>query len=901
VGVSVFGERRKRESDTAYLGITTSWENRNADKPVLHVMLMSIEKYQHAGRGGIGNLRFTTADADALGELFTEQKRGNLYRDVQIHQYTDSDITKEGFQKAFADLAGTVRREDNFVFFFAGHGFVDKGSGDFFFIPWDSVGFFDNPMERNIVMDDLVSGITSVHAANSLVLLDTCQSGTLLESGDTAFEKLIRQLGQKAILTATMGNQDAIESVSLGHGIFTMSLMDSYEHRLENRYSTVADIIAFTRTDVPDKFTALMEAARRGINVVEITLPETQKPMAHMPAGNFEVFDRYTEPRVVEIRSITAGKLSIFGVPEESVEIAANGSVKKRLSEGTYQLTMEYENGQLETREVTVRNDPKNLNKLGPLDTEGRLVQFNRVFATFIRNQITATAALPAYDYKANAERLYKRGIESPEYKKFTRALQEMAHYEKTTYADRTLYLIYGAHRNPQHIRNMAKVFDEQNVAENARQWLFLLDGYYNESVADYSSYAEIEYAAQSARAWQIPALNIMPAYNDPAAAEGLFTSKPGSEKGMFFLVMFGMQLGEIKYTEGVGYDESKIRSELNRYIQLCRSRNIPFNMGKLNALFPIDNEKYEKTADECWDILEEERQKIARKNLQNALARYPNATNILVYSGNDHINMYKTTAAARPPERPVGPDMVRINGGTFTMGSPVDENKYDTQHTVTVKSFYIGRTEVTQKDYKDVMGTNPSLFEGDNLPVEMVSWYDAIEYCNKRSQKEGLTPAYIINKNQTDPNNKNEDDTVKWTVTWNRNASGYRLPTEAEWEYACRAGTTTTYNTGSEVTNNIGWYRANSDVKTHPVGQKTANAWGLYDMHGNVWEWCWDWHGNYSGGPQTDPTGAVSGYSRVDRGGSWFFTPDFARSGSRGTEAPHYHGHNNGFRVARN
>jgi len=219
----------------------------------------------------------------------------------------------------------------------------------------------------------------------------------------------------------------------------------------------------------------------------------------------------------------------------------------------------------------------------------------------------------------------------------------------------------------------------------------------------------------------------------------------------------------------------------------------------------------------------------------------------------------------------------VRINGGTFTMGSPANEpGRYDDnegpQHQVTVGSFTMGKYEVTQKEYEEVMGTNPSNFKGDNLPVEFVSWFDAVEYCNKRSQKEGLTPAYTINGRD---------------VTWNRSANGYRLPTEAEWEYACRAGTTTAYNTGASITDNTGWYKDNSDEKTHPVGQKSANAWGLYDMHGNVAEWCWEW--------------ADSGAFPVKRGGGWRSPARFVRSAYRSTYTRGGRGYDVGFRVARN
>ncbi|MCL2805461.1 MAG: SUMF1/EgtB/PvdO family nonheme iron enzyme [Treponema sp.] len=239
--------------------------------------------------------------------------------------------------------------------------------------------------------------------------------------------------------------------------------------------------------------------------------------------------------------------------------------------------------------------------------------------------------------------------------------------------------------------------------------------------------------------------------------------------------------------------------------------------------------------------------------------------------------------------QRPVPDNMVRINGGTFTMGSPANEpGRYDDeiQRQVTVNSFYMGKYQVTQKEYQEVMGTNPSHFKGDNLPVETVSWFNAVEYCNKLSQREGLTPAYTVNGEN---------------VTWNINANGYRLPTEAEWEYACRAGTTTAYNTGANISDSTGWYRDNSNSRTHPVGHKRANAWGLFDMHGNVWEWCWDWYGTYPSGAQNNPTGAVSGSYRVLRGGSWYDSATNTRSAYRlNYYFPYSRGDFLGFRLVR-
>jgi len=268
----------------------------------------------------------------------------------------------------------------------------------------------------------------------------------------------------------------------------------------------------------------------------------------------------------------------------------------------------------------------------------------------------------------------------------------------------------------------------------------------------------------------------------------------------------------------------------------------------------------------------------------------------------------------AKPPE-----NFVLVKGGPF---KNTKSNYYD--KGVAVSDFYIGKFLVTQKEWTDVMGGNPSKFRGDNLPVEMVNWYDAIEYCDKRSIREGLEPYYSIDKNKKDPNNRPDPDagdldTIKWTVTANPGANGYRLPSEAEWEYAAGGGQMSLSYTyaGSNDIDEVAWYWRNSGDKelhgfwnwpalqqnhnqTKPVGSKKPNELGLYDMSGNVREWCWDWFGDLEA-KGTDPKGSPRGFRRVWRGGGWMGADFCTESAYRGSLAANGAGPDQGFRVCRN
>ena len=197
--------------------------------------------------------------------------------------------------------------------------------------------------------------------------------------------------------------------------------------------------------------------------------------------------------------------------------------------------------------------------------------------------------------------------------------------------------------------------------------------------------------------------------------------------------------------------------------------------------------------------------------------------------------------------------------GAAHAAGAGSDEGDVDAKpaHKLTIGAFLMDAHEVTQEDYERIMGANPSRRKGPKNPVEQVTWSAAIKFCNARSAKEGVTGCYELKTGQC-----------------NFAANGYRLPTEAEWEYACRAGSSTAYWFGdrADQLRSFAWFEGDSDGKPHPVGQKRANAWGLYDMSGNVWEWCNDWYGPkyYRNSPTENPHGPETGEKRVLRGGAW-------------------------------
>jgi len=263
---------------------------------------------------------------------------------------------------------------------------------------------------------------------------------------------------------------------------------------------------------------------------------------------------------------------------------------------------------------------------------------------------------------------------------------------------------------------------------------------------------------------------------------------------------------------------------------------------------------------------------------------------------------------------------MVFIPGNRFMMGSPDDEPERlaeeGPRHAVVVHSFFMARTAVSFAEYdafckatKHPRAHDPGWGRG-NRPVVNVDWYDAIAYCNWKSDREGFSRVYLLAPTVHDPLNKSPDDQKRWLVVKNPHTDGYRLPTEAEWEYAARAGSQTIFYTGSNISTDQANYDGNLPYSNHskgesrqqtlPVGSLPANPFGLHDIVGNVWQWCQDWDGPYTAGDVTNPEGARQGEKRSIRGGSWFDYARYLRSAYRLAAVPDFGNIDLGFRVVR-
>jgi formylglycine-generating enzyme required for sulfatase activity len=344
----------------------------------------------------------------------------------------------------------------------------------------------------------------------------------------------------------------------------------------------------------------------------------------------------------------------------------------------------------------------------------------------------------------------------------------------------------------------------------------------------------------------------------------------------------------------GLGFQQGWFESRATKLVKEARelfaNKQIALSLTRLKNVAKIDplNREATKLKEEIGKYyLTIGDQQFARKNYSQSIGQYQKAAPLLPdnagISGKisqakqqiaaiEKARQEKARNEAEARQKPIDSfNMVYVKGGTFQMGSNSGDSDEKPVHSVRVSNFYIGKYEVTQKQWKAIMGGNPSNWKGDNLPVENVSWNDVQEFLRKLNAKTG---------------------------------GNFRLPTEAEWEYACRGGTRSAHYkyAGSNNASEVAWYSGNSGSKTHPVGQKQANELGLYDMSGNVWEWCSDWYSKdyYKNSPSSNPRGPNGGTSRVYRGGSCYRDAGGLRVADRSGNTPDNRYSGLGFRLAR-
>lgn len=293
-------------------------------------------------------------------------------------------------------------------------------------------------------------------------------------------------------------------------------------------------------------------------------------------------------------------------------------------------------------------------------------------------------------------------------------------------------------------------------------------------------------------------------------------------------------------------------------------------------------------------------------------------AVGLIIYNTDEQSLQINTGTVSQPSwsglsvTQPLAPSLTTLPGGTFDMGCTTGDlncqSDESPQHSVALSRFQISDGEVTQAQWQSLMGSNPSSFVSPvcpQCPVEQVSWYDALVYCNRLSEAQGLSPCYFSDASYTQVYGKSGGTwslPSSGTVYWNPSAKGYRLPTEAEWEYAARGGSATNLYSGSSTIDQVAWYATNSGSRTKSVKGLFPNGLGLYDMSGNVWDWCWDWYSGtyYSSSPSSDPRGPGTGSSRVVRGGSWGSVPSDCRVANRVADTPDGRYSYLGFRLAR-
>jgi formylglycine-generating enzyme required for sulfatase activity len=274
------------------------------------------------------------------------------------------------------------------------------------------------------------------------------------------------------------------------------------------------------------------------------------------------------------------------------------------------------------------------------------------------------------------------------------------------------------------------------------------------------------------------------------------------------------------------------------------------------------------------------------------------------------HLLLWGSTTA-QPDALP--PEMVFVQGGTFEMGCTPEQTNCGSHespvHEVTLTDFYIGKYEVTQAQWAAIVpeyAPNYSQYgQGDTHPAYRISWYDAVTFCNRLSQQEGYTPVYYFDAGLTEPfDSLVGSPSIYVDIYQDPTANGYRLPTEAEWEYAARGGAQSGgyQYSGSDDINEVAWYAGNDNSQSEPAGTKAPNELGVYDMSGNVWEWCWDWHDSsyYGNSPSCAPLGPTGGSNRVPRGGSWSNAASNCRVANRYNFTPGFRVINFGFRLSR-
>lgn len=864
--------------------------------PRLWLFSIACDDYIHSDEPDtFGDLSNAKLDANAVMQSFLTYQ-GNMYSDVIIRELYNKDVTDRKIGAEFDRNVQDVRPDDVFVLYLSGHGWATDDGKNYYYIPSDfsrqGCSSLKEAIEgRGIKGKTLRIHLGKIRALNTLVLMDTCQAGAFIADSElneglrglmavdkdgsnnpkenelTAIDYFARRSGW-ATIAAAASNQGSFEGYN-GHGIFSYYVMKGLEGKADsdnNNIVTVRELSEYVQKKVSDE--------NYRVNGVR------QTPKVHLMGQDF---------------ALTGGMVGDVGR-----EFYEQGAEYEKL--GEYELAKEWYGYAAQRDYASANAAIKNIEQKVESVAEDFVFVEGGTFS--IGSNEGLEDEKPVHNVTVNSFYMCMHEVTQKEYEKImgTNPVSSYVDLESFIGDDKPVVCVSWYD---------AIIFCNALSSSQGLNPCYIINE--NSKYPNRTDYEE---------EWTVTCDFNANGYRLPTEAEWEFAALGGNKANLRTTFSGSNDISSVAWYGRKEYADvmKKKPNELGLYdmtgnvYEWCWDRYGIYSsseqtdpVGASSGLWRvIRGGGYGSSAFYCL---------ITGRDFGYPLFKFSSVGFRVVRSVSMRLKNIEDKKESNEyvPES-ISEDFVFVGGGAFLMGSNSGKCDEKPFHTSFVSSFYMCKHEVTQAEYKKIMGTNPSKFQGDDKPVEMVSWKSAVEYCNKRSLAEKLTPCYKMSVNG------------EYTCDWN--ADGYRLPTEVEWEFAAGGGNKTMrlpYETmskfyppdyspyygfvtvgipysGSDDISSVAWYDGNSGSATHDVMTKKPNELGLYDMSGNVWEWCWDWYGNYGYKIpfyknlfQDSP-----GVERVVRGGSWLTNASDCRVASRSYDSPDCTHSGLGFRVVR-